>query len=95
MTQLAGNAERLAAGGDQPQVRHRCDQRVGQGRRLIDDVLTVIEDHDEGAAGEVEHEVIHRRFGSCAARNRRPARSQCRRRGRGDPFGIGDPGELD
>ena len=44
---LAGDAERLAAGGDDPQPRAVAEQLVGQVRAGVDEVLAVVE-HEQG-----------------------------------------------
>ena len=48
---FAGDAERLAAGGDQPEAGHCSEQGVGQRGRLVDDVLAVVQDDDQRPAG--------------------------------------------
>ena len=92
---LAGNAERLAAGGDQPEAGHLPDQGVGEGSRLIDDVFAVVEDDHERAAGEVAGDELSRRLRGLGVAQRRPRDSERRGRGRCDSCGIGDVGELD
>ena len=50
---LAGDAQRLTAGGDEPEAGDLSDQGVGQGRRRVDDLLAVVDDNYQGPAGQL------------------------------------------
>ena len=86
---LAGDPERLAAGGEDPDVGARAQQRAGQhGRRLVH-VLAVVEDQQRPLVGEV-----------LAEGGDRPARRvvlepECGEHGLRDELGILDRRELD
>ena len=56
---LAGDAERLPAGRDDPKPRTVREQLVGEHRRRGDDVLAVVEDEDRLALGEDVEQVGH------------------------------------
>ena len=92
---LAGNAERLAAGGHQPKTGHLPDQGVGEGRGRVDHVLIVVEDNNKRAPGEVSSDELCRRSRRLGVAQSGPQGSECSGRGRGDPLGICDASELD
>ncbi len=92
--ELARDAERFATSGHHPEARHRSDQGLGKGSRLIDDVLAVVEDDDEGAAGEVPGDELRRRSSGLVIAQSRTRGAECRSHSRGDGCGIGDAREL-
>jgi hypothetical protein len=57
---LAGDAQRLTARGDESQTRDLAHQALRQFGRSVDHVLTVVEHDDEGSAGEVVADEIYR-----------------------------------
>ena len=69
---LAGNTERLAAGGHEPKTGYLSDQGVGEARSLVDDVFTVVEDDHERAAGEVAGDELGRRSRGLGVTQSRP-----------------------
>jgi hypothetical protein len=44
---LAGNTERLAAGGHEAKTGYLSDQGVGEARSIVDDVFAVVQDDHE------------------------------------------------
>jgi len=90
-----GDAERLAAGSDQPQTGHRSGQGVGQRGRLADDVLAVVEDDDQRASGQVAHDQVRSRSHRLSASDGSGARPERGGRGRRHPAGPGHGGQLD
>ena len=92
--ELAGNAEGLATGGHHPEAGQRPDQGLGERSRLVDDVFAVVEDDDEGAAGEVAGDELRRRSRGLVIAQSRPRGAEGRSRSRSDGCGIGDTREL-
>ena len=92
---LAGNAQRLAAGGHQAEAGYLPGQGVGQARRGADDVLAVVEDDHERATGQVAGDELGRRSRRLSVTPSRPHHSERAGGGRGDRFGIGDAGQFD
>ena len=92
---FARNAERLAARRDQPQTRHRSDQRLGQGCRLIYHVFTVVEDDQKRPPGQVAHDELHRRVRRRRANEAGRGHPECAGHSRRNPVGLGDVRELD
>ena len=92
---FAGNAERLAARRDQPQTGHRSGQRLGQGGRLVDHVLAVVQDDHKRPPGQEAHDELHRRVRRRRANEAGHGRPECAGHRRRNPLGLGDARELD
>ncbi len=86
---LARDAERLAAGCQDAKARAGAEQRGAERRAGVEDVLTVVEQEQHVAVGEVPPQHISRRV------PRRATNVEYTRRLRRDVFRVGDRGEID
>jgi hypothetical protein len=94
---LAGDAQRLAAGGEHPQARAARQEQVGEVRRRGDQMLAVVEHQQQMLVADRLHDALHRGHRAAAAAREQaelPGAEQRQDRAR-QVERVGDRRELD